>query len=533
MKKSGRAVVNHLCEHFPYSRTELFAVVKAKELRTFRAVISEVGTGHGCEVCKPAVTSILASLWNEDILNPEHETLQDTNDRFLANLQRGGLYSVVPRVPGGEITPEKLAVIADVAKKYSLYTKITGGQRIDLFGARVQDLPDIWEELIDAGFESGHAYGKALRTVKSCVGSTWCRYGVQDSVGFAIRVENRYKGIRAPHKIKMGVSGCIRGCAEAQGKDVGLIATEQGYNLYVCGNGGSKPRHAELLAADLDEETAIRFIDRFLAYYIMTADKLTRTSVWCEKLEGGLDHIRDVVVLDKLGIAAELESRTQHLVDTYQCEWAAVVRDPEKRRRFRQFVNSDEGESCIEFVSERGQSRPADWPSEFVSLEQFRMLDGRSLGEHEQDGPPLRWIPVGYAVDFPTDGGATVKYGKSQIAVFNFAGRGQWYASQNMCPHKKAFVLSRGIVGTAGEEPKVACPLHKKTFSLNTGESLQGEEYRIKTFRVKVEGEQVYVELPPPEALDPVMATEIGCKLASLCDSHADHSTSCTPVGAS
>jgi len=531
LKKVGKAVVNHLCEHLAYSRTELFALMKTRELRTFADVLAQFGSGHGCEVCKPAVTSILASLWNEDILGPEHETLQDTNDRFLANMQRGGLYSVVPRVPGGEITPEKLAVIATVAKKYNLYTKITGGQRIDLFGARVQDLPDIWEELIEAGFESGHAYGKALRTVKSCVGTTWCRYGVQDSVGFAIRVENRYKGIRAPHKIKMAVSGCVRECAEAQSKDVGLIATEQGYNLYVCGNGGSKPRHAELLAADLDEETALRYIDRFLMYYIMTADKLTRTAVWCEKLEGGLDHIRDVVVQDKLGIAAELEARMHHLVDTYQCEWAAVIRDPEKRRRFRQFVNSDESESCIEFVSERGQSRPADWPSEFVSLEQFRLLDGRSLGEHErQIAPPLRWVPVGYAADFPLDGGATVKYGKSQIAVFNFTSRGQWYATQNMCPHKKAFVLSRGMIGSAGEKPKVACPLHKKTFSLDSGESLQGEEYRIRTFRVKVEVEQVYVELPPPEALDPVMATEIGCTLASVCHTHADQSTTCAGV---
>ncbi len=525
LKKAGRAVVNHLCEHFPLSRTELFAIVKAKSLRTFGEIIAHCGRGLGCEICKPAVTSILASLWNEDIMKPEHQTLQDTNDRFLANMQRGGLYSVIPRVPGGEITPEKLGVIARVAGKYNLYTKITGGQRIDLFGARVQDLPDIWEELVEAGFESGHAYAKALRTVKSCVGTTWCRYGVQDSVGFAIRVEHRYKGIRAPHKIKMAVSGCIRECAEAQGKDVGLIATENGYNLYVCGNGGSKPRHADLLASDLDEELALKYIDRFLAYYIMTADRLTRTSVWLEKLEGGIDHIRDVVVRDKLGIAAELEAMTQHLVDTYECEWAAVVRDPEKRRRFRQFANSDESQSCIEFVNERGQSRPADWPNEFVSLEQFRMLDGRSLGEIERQGEQaVRWVPVGHADDFPIDGGATVKYGKSQIAVFNFASRRQWYATQNMCPHKKAFVLSRGILGAASDEPKVACPLHKKTFSLNTGESLQGEEYRIKTFPVKVENGKVYVKLPPPEMLDPVMATEIGCKLATVCNGHANGS---------
>jgi len=533
LKKAGRAVVNHLCEHFPLSRTELFAIVKAKQLRTFGEIIAHCGRGNGCEICKPTVTSILASLWNEDVMRPEHETLQDTNDRFLANMQRGGLYSVVPRVPGGEITPEKLAVIARVAERYNLYTKITGGQRIDMFGARVQDLPDIWEELVNAGMESGHAYAKSLRTVKSCVGTAWCRYGVQDSVGFAIRVEHRYKGIRAPHKIKMAVSGCIRECAEAQGKDVGLIATEQGYNLYVCGNGGSKPRHADLLASDIDEETALKYIDRFLAYYIVTADRLTRTSVWLEKLEGGIDHIRDVVVNDKLGIAGELEAMTQRLVDTYECEWAAVVRDPEKRRRFRQFVNSDEAEPCIEFVSERGQNRPADWPSEFVSLEQFRMLDGRSLGEHTQpDEAAPRWVPVGLADDFPIDGGATVKYGKSQIAVFNFASRGEWYASQNMCPHKKAFVLSRGIIGTAGEEPKVACPLHKKTFSLESGESLQGEEYRIRTFRVKVEVGRVYVELPPPEALDPVMATEIGCQLASHCNGHEHGAIECASVHA-
>lgn len=515
LKKAGRAVVNHLCEHFAYSRTELFAIVKAKSLRTFVEVMAHCGSGHGCEICKPALASILASLWNEDILKSDHETLQDTNDRFLANIQRDGTYSVVPRVPGGEITPDKLAVIAQVAKQYGLYTKITGGQRIDMFGARVQDLPDIWAELVDAGFESGHAYGKSLRTVKSCVGTTWCRYGVQDSVGFAIRVENRYKGIRSPHKIKMAVSGCTRECAEAQSKDVGLIATEQGYNLYVCGNGGSKPRHAELLASDLDEETALQYVDRFLMYYIMTADRLTRASVWCEKLEGGLDHIRDVVIHDKLGIADELDTMMNHLVDTYQCEWAAVVRDPEKQKRFRQFANSDEEESCIEIIHQRGQTRPADWPSEFVSLEQFRMLDGRSLAEYAES-----WVAVGTVADFPRDGGATIKYGKVQIAVFNFASRGEWYASQNMCPHKKAFVLSRGIIGDVAGEPKVACPLHKKTFSLNDGSSLQGEEYRIRTFPVKVEGEQVYLQLPPTEVLDKVLATEIGCQLASHCEAH-------------
>ncbi len=209
MKAAGATVDHRLCEHFAYSRQELFQIMKIKEVRSFADLIVNHGAGSGCEICKPAVASILASLWNEHVLDPAHATLQDTNDRFLANLQRSGDYSVVPRVPGGEITPEKLIAIGKVAKKYGLYTKITGGQRIDLFGAPAHRLPDIWEELIAAGFESGHAYGKALRTVKSCVGSTWCRFGVQDSVGFAIRVENRYRGVRAPHKVKAAVSGCV------------------------------------------------------------------------------------------------------------------------------------------------------------------------------------------------------------------------------------------------------------------------------------------------------------------------------------
>jgi nitrite reductase (NADH) large subunit len=517
MKKLGRTVTNHLCEHFAYSRTELFAIVKTKQLRTFAEVVKQYGRGCGCEVCKPAIASILSSLWNDNVLDPAHETLQDTNDRFLANIQRGGSYSVVPRVPGGEITPEKLIVLGEVAREFNLYTKITGGQRIDLFGAQVQDLPAIWERLVHNGFESGHAYGKSLRTVKSCVGSTWCRYGVRDSVGFAIEVENRYKGIRSPHKIKMAVSGCIRECAEAQSKDVGLIAVEGGYNLYVCGNGGTKPRHAELLAACVDEATALRFVDRFLMYYISTADKLMRTSTWCEKLEGGIEHIRDVVVHDKLGIAAELEAMLQRLVDSYECEWAAVVNDPVKRRRFRQFMNTDDTESCIEVISQRGQERPADWPGELVSLEQFRSL---SKSEPGQSSTERRWVRVGQVDDFPVDGGATIRYGKSQIAVFHFASRGEWYASQNMCPHRKAFVLARGILGDSKGTPKVACPLHKKTFSLKTGESLSDPEYRIETFPVRVDGPDVFLHLPPAEVLDARHATEIGCALATSCATH-------------
>ena len=355
----GVAVNNDLCEHFPYSRQQLFHLIRVGQLRSFGDTISKHGRGLGCDICKPAIASILASCWNEFVLKRDQAVLQDTNDYFLANLQRDGTYSVVPRVPGGEITPDKLIAIGSVAKKYSLYTKITGGQRIDLFGAQVHQLPLIWKELIDAGFESGHAYGKAVRTVKSCVGSTWCRYGMQDSVGYAIDLENRYKGLRAPHKLKFAVSGCTRECAEAQSKDVGIIATEKGWNLYVCGNGGMKPRHADLLASDLDGRTLIRYVDRFLMFYIRTADRLQRTAVWLDNLEGGLDYLKQVVIGDELGIAAELEADMARVIDSYRCEWRKAIDDPQTLKRFRHFVNSERADDNVVFSEERGQIRPA------------------------------------------------------------------------------------------------------------------------------------------------------------------------------
>lgn len=359
LTKRGVEVNTDICEHFPYTRQDLYMLVRTEQLKTFDDLIAAHGTGTGCEICKPAVASILASCWNEYILKNEHTQLLDTNDRFLANTQKNGTYSIVPRVAGGEITPEKLIVIGEVAKKYNLYTKITGGQRIDLFGARIDQLPHIWKELIDAGFESGHAYAKSLRTVKSCVGSTWCRFGVQDSVKMAIDLENRYKGLRAPHKFKMAVSGCTRECAEAQSKDVGVIATEKGWNLYVCGNGGMKPRHADLFASDLDDETLIKYIDRFYMFYIRTADKLQRTSTWMENMEGGLEYLQDVIINDRLGIAEELEKEMGHVINTYQCEWKTTIEDEQKMKQFRHFINSDKTDNKVVFVQERDQIRPA------------------------------------------------------------------------------------------------------------------------------------------------------------------------------
>lgn len=357
----GKVVDKGLCEHFRLTRQELFDVVAVHGYRRFDDIVEAHGTGRGCDVCKPAIASILASQFNGHVLDTDTRKLQDTNDAYLANIQRNGTYSVVPRIPGGEITPEKLIVIGEVARDFNLYTKITGGQRIDLFGARMEELPAIWRRLVDAGFESGHAYGKSLRTVKSCVGSTWCRFGVQDSVGLAIALELRYRGLRSPHKLKGGVSGCARECAEARSKDFGIIATEKGWNLYVGGNGGAVPAHARLLAGDLDTETLISYLDRYLMYYIRTADRLQRTAGWIDSLEGGLDRVREVVVDDALGLGAELEAEMARHVGSYFDEWKATLEDPDKLSRFVSFVNApDTPDPAISFTEERGQIKPAD-----------------------------------------------------------------------------------------------------------------------------------------------------------------------------
>ncbi len=464
LEAAGRGVKRTLCEHFAHTRQELFQIVAAERLTSFAALLAGHGRGEGCEICKPTVASILASLHNEPILSRRHATLQDSNDRFLANIQKDGTYSVIPRMPAGEVTPDQLIALGQVAKQYRLYTKVTGGQRVDLLGAQREDLPAIWEALIAAGFESGHAYGKALRTVKSCVGSAWCRYGVQDSTAFALRIEGRYKGIRAPHKIKGGVSGCVRECAEAQGKDFGLIATERGWNVYVCGNGGATPRHADLLVADVDEDTAIRYLDRFIMFYIRTADRLMRSSVWLEKVAGGIEHLRRVVIGDSLGIGAELERAMAELVSSYRCEWTDVVRDPTKRAQFRRHTAEPPARRRLPLVRRE-------------------------------------WVRLAAVADVPLDGGLGVRYGDAQIAVFHLASRGAWYATQNLCPHRKQMVLADGIVGDQLGVPKVACPLHKKTFSLESGHCLSGDDLAIVTYPVRIEGDSVLVELPPADEL--------------------------------
>ncbi|GAA3678799.1 nitrite reductase large subunit NirB [Nocardioides ginsengisoli] len=437
---AGKVVDRSLCEHFAMSRQELFEIVAVHGYNRFDDIVAGHGRGRGCDICKPAVASILASLLNHHVLDGSNATLQDTNDAYLANLQKNGTYSVVPRIPGGEITPESLIVIGEVARDYGLYTKITGGQRIDLFGARMEDLPAIWKRLVDAGMESGHAYGKSLRTVKSCVGSTWCRYGVQDSVALAVELELRYRGLRSPHKIKGGVSGCARECAEARGKDFGVIATEKGWNLYVGGNGGAVPAHAQLLAGDIDRETLVRYLDRYLMYYIRTADRLQRTASWIDEI-GGLERVRAVVVDDSLGLADELEAAMARHVDSYFDEWRATIEDPVKLARFVSFVNApDEPEIC--------------------RIDQIARESGVSA---LIDGEP--------------------------VAVFRTYDD-ELFALSDVDPYGGAAVLSRGIVGTrtvGGEQvPFVASPLLKHPFDLRTGVCLDDASVSVATYDVRL-----------------------------------------------
>ncbi|KAL2824914.1 hypothetical protein BDW59DRAFT_146890 [Aspergillus cavernicola] len=507
MLDMGQEVSNHLCIHIPYSRADLYNVIAIRQLRTFGDVMKSVGKcadSLGCELCKPAIGSILASLFNPHIMDKEYHELQDTNDRFLANIQRNGTFSVVPRVPGGEITADKLIAIGQVAKKYDLYCKITGGQRIDMFGAKKQDLLEIWTALVDAGMESGHAYAKSLRTIKSCVGTTWCRFGVGDSVGMAIRLEQRYKSIRAPHKFKGAVSGCVRECAEAQNKDFGLIATETGFNIFVAGNGGAKPRHCDLLAKDVPPEEVIPILDRYIIFYIRTADKLQRTARWLENLPGGIDYLREVVINDKLGIAAEMEQQMQDLVDSYFCEWTETVKNPKRRKYFQQFANTEETLETVEIVKEREQVRPTYWPKDGAE-EDFK-------GHQWSD---LSWQPVVKA-DYFSDGppaisSANIKRGDTQLAIFKI--KGKYYATQQMCPHKRAFVLSDGLIGDddAGKY-WVSCPYHKRNFELNgeqAGRCSNDEEMNIATFPVEErEDGWVYMKLPPVEELDSILGTE-------------------------
>lgn len=447
----GVEVKKDVCEHFPWSRQELYSLIRVGRITRFEQLLEKHGRGSGCEICKPLVGSMLASCWNEYLLTPSLLPLQDTNDRYFANIQKDGTYSVVPRMPAGEVSADGLIAIGEIAKQYQLYCKVTGGQRIDLFGARLEQLPAIWQALVAAGFETGHAYGKSLRTVKSCVGSTWCRYGVQDSTGFAARLEHRYKGLRTPHKFKMAVSGCTRECAEAQSKDIGVIATDKGWNLYVCGNGGMKPRHADLFASDLSDEQLVCYVDRLLMFYIRTADRLQRTSVWMDNLAGGVEYLRQVVIDDVLGVASELEQDMQRVVDSYQCEWQTTLASPDRLALFRQSVN-----------------------------------DTQPLSE---------WNAVCPLEAIPPQAGIGARLGEQPIALFRLDD--QVFVLDDEEPGTNASVLSRGLLGDSGGQPLVISPLYKQRFLLSTGQSLDNPALFQRCWPVKVEHGQVWVGATP------------------------------------
>ncbi|XMA11466.1 hypothetical protein WAI453_004257 [Rhynchosporium graminicola] len=508
MKAMGQEVKNHICPHFNYSRADLYNIIFVKKLRTLAEVMKEAGndpTSQGCEACKPSIGNIFSSLHNRHVMDRPVHGLQETNDRFLANIQRNGTFSIIPRVSAGEITPEKLIVLGVVAKKYNLYCKITGGQRIDLFGAKKQELIPIWKELVEGGFESGHGYAKSLRTVKSCVGSTWCRYGIGDSVGMAVRLEERYKSIRSPHKMKGGVSGCVRECAEAQNKDFGLIASDKGFNIFVGGNGGATPKHSELLAKDVPPDDVVPILDRYLMFYIRTADKLQRTARWLENLPGGIKYLREVILEDKLGICASLEAQMEELVNTFFDEWAHAITDPQKAKQFTQFDNTTEGLENMETELDRGQSRPVYWAKDSAKVD-FKNTKWTSL----------TWQPVIEASHFrgadeaPNGISANIKRGDTQLAVFRV--RGKYLASQQMCPHKRAFVLSDGLIGDSNDKLWVSCPYHKRNFELNgenAGRCQNDEEVSIAVFPVEErEDGWVYLKLPPVHELDGVLGTK-------------------------
>jgi NAD(P)H-dependent nitrite reductase small subunit len=291
----------------------------------------------------------------------------------------------------------------------------------------------------------------------------------------------------------------MRECAEAQGKDIGLVATTKGYNLYVCGNHGTSPKHATLFLTDQSDEDCLKYIDRVLAYYTYTADPLTRTSKWLENLEGGIEHLRQVVVEDKLGICSELDSHMQAQVDKFECEWKRVVDTPELRAKFKQFANVDDVKyGDLEWSQQRKQMK--------IQVEDLPSVLGPAKIGKDQADDSWRWFDCGPVENFKLGGGAAVKISNSELAVYHHVGTGKWYATQNSCPHKQIQVLSRGLVGFHGDVPKVACPIHKNTFNLDTGRGISNPAYNLASFECKEDGGRVFVRVPADGVLDQALA---------------------------
>lgn len=504
--KSGRVEDAVLCEHFRHSRKQLYQLMRQRKITTFEAALAELGHGNGCEVCQPAVSSILTALAPHTVIDKDHVAGQDFNDRFLANVQRDGTYSIVPRLPGGEVSPKRLIALGNIAEEFGLYVRVTGGQRVAFFGARIEQLPLVWRRLVNEGFESGHTYGKALRTIKTCVGSNWCAWAVQDSTSLAIRLEERYKGLRSPHKTKAGVSGCVRDCAEAKIKDFGLVATDKGWNLIVAGNGGRDAATGKLLAQDVDEEAIVRYLDRLLMYYIRTGDHLARTVTWMNGLPGGIEHLREVIVEDKLGIAQELEEEMHTIVAGAACEWAAALDDVSIQARFRHYVNAAGSDPTIIHIGERDQHRAA-------SPEERR----RHLTVITAPPAPA-WVDVANVGELVINFGVNALVQGRDVAVFLLRD-GRCLAVDNVDPIACSSVLSRGLVVERGGDVLVISPITRKAFSLTTGRCVDKPSFRIQTHKTRVHSGRIQVRLgSPTSAVEPLTAmsttTDAGTAIA-------------------
>ncbi len=300
----------------PLTKPELLEVVRNRELRSVSAVLADLGGDVPDQKIKPALASLLKMVWGA-----EYEDERDArfiNDRVHGNIQKDGTFSVVPRIAGGVTTSDQLRRLADVADRYEVpMIKITGGQRIDLLGVRKQDLPAVWRDLY---MPSGHAYGKSFRTVKTCVGSDFCRFGLGDSTALGIRIEERFAGLESPAKLKLGVAGCPRNCSEAMVKDVGLVAVEGArWEIYVGGAAGAHVRKGDLLATvDTADEAMLR-VGRFIQYYRENARWLERTYSFMERV--GVDTVRAVVIEDSDRDGERLDAALEHSLAAYTDPW--------------------------------------------------------------------------------------------------------------------------------------------------------------------------------------------------------------------
>ncbi|MBT2758527.1 NAD(P)/FAD-dependent oxidoreductase [Mesobacillus foraminis] len=317
----GQAKTEAVCSCTTLSREEIVAEIREKGLTHVKEVMNVLGweTEEGCSKCRPALNYYLGMV-NPVQYQDERES-RFVNERMHANIQKDGTYSVVPRMYGGVTNSKDLRKIADVVDKYDIpLVKMTGGQRIDLLGVKKEDVPKVWEDL---NMPSGFAYGKSLRTVKTCVGEQFCRFGTQDSISLGIALEKKYEGLATPHKVKMAVSACPRNCAESGIKDLGVVGIDGGWEIYVGGNGGTHLRAADLLYKVKTDEEVIEITSAYLQYYRETANYLERTSAWIERV--GLQHVKEV--LDDLETRKDLCGRMEEALSTYKDPWKEILED--------------------------------------------------------------------------------------------------------------------------------------------------------------------------------------------------------------